>query len=71
MSKLDLYLESGARLKKKAGEIYNSIDSIIDTKVSDKKIADELRDLIIRFGEGKFKEGYELGYTKGKEWGKD
>ena len=70
MNTFQQYLEAN-EARKKAGEIYNSIDNIIDTKVSDKKIANELRDLILKYGEGKFKEGYDSGYNKGKEWGKD
>jgi len=70
MSRLNEYLET-SQSKKKVGEIYNSIDNIIDTKISDKKIADELRDLVLNYGESKFKEGYDSGYNKGKEWGKD
>lgn len=70
MTQFNKYLEA-SQSKKKTGEMYNSIDNIIDTKVSDKKIADELRDLILKYGEDKFKEGYDHGYEKGKAWGKD
>lgn len=70
MGKLQEYLEAN-EARKKIGEMYNNIDNIIDSKVSDKKIADELRDLILKYGESKFKEGYDSGYSQGKAWGKD